>query len=319
MKGEIIEFRKKREFGDVLNITFQFLKMNFVHFFKMNMVIIIPFVLINLVIVKMMPFDEISRMAVVTSSGQKISNITALVAWIFLGFFVFILAIVSSMYQYVVLYRKHKGTNFGIAELWKGIIGGIWTMIKGYIGFAIVTIFSWFIVVLLSALIFTFFGMMGNFGGFLIGIFMIALASAFTYYSFTLSHIFVIRVFEPNTGFFSAIKRAFYLVKGKWWSCYGVSFLMGIIAFTVTSVVMLGVNLLFMLLGTFIPNGVIMLVSTVIQIFVLMLAFFLPVLASTFQYFALVEMKDATGLTEQVEKFGTISNNDENEDEKEDY
>jgi hypothetical protein len=60
-------------------------------------------------------------------------------------------------------------------------------------------------------------------------------------------------------------------------------------------------------------------VALIVETVTNMITAFLPTLATVFQYFALVEMKDATGLTEKVEKFGTTANSDENEDEKEDY
>ena len=312
MKDNQIEFRKKRDFGEVINATFTFITAHLIHFLSMQVLISLPFALIAIIIIKIFPVENLFFVGVFTQNiGQ---NILYILIYAVAGFSLLVF-LVSAVYQYIALYMK-KGTTFSITDLWQAILGEFWTMAKTYLFFFLGIIAVYLAIAVVAALVIS---VLGGFGGFLGGVLIFCGVIASIYYAMPLSFVFVIRSFEPEKTFFQAIKRANYLVKDNWWACFGLSFVMSIIQYILMAVLKIPFAVFGLADITQVNFTAVASVAVLIELVMRVITSFLPTLAGIFQYFSLVEMKDATGLTEKVEKFGTLANNDENEDEKEDF
>ncbi len=312
MKNNKIELRKKRDFGDVINVTFAFVKEHLVHFLSMYALISFPAALVAVIFISIFPAGDLFIAGNFSKNiGQ---NIIYILIYAMAGFSLLVF-LISAVYQYIALYMK-KGTNFSITDLWRAVLSEFWVITQTYLFFALGVVVVYAALALLAGLIISFFGVVG---GVLTGIMVFLSVIASMYFFVPLSYIFVIRSFEPEKTFWEAIKRANYLVKDNWWSCFGLSFVMGIIQYILVMVLKIPFAILGMADITQVNFNGVLSVALIIETITNMITSFLPTLAGVFQYFALVEMKDATGLTEKVEKFGTTANSDENEDEKEDY
>ena len=136
----------------------------------------------------------------------------------------------------------------------------------------------------------------------------------FMYLVFATSLTFFIRAYEKN-GFFEAVVRSFKLVKDKWWSTFGLVmilyFIMVVVSylFIVPWQVVSGVSMFHSLsTNTFEePSTSWKLITTVVfslQYMVQMVLAGLSNIGIAFQYFNLVEMKEAKGLMTQIETLG---------------
>ena len=310
MGNNKIEFRKKRDFGDVINATFTFLKAHLGHFFRMQLFISLPFALIAVIFISIFPARDL--FVVSDFSKNTGQNIFHIIVYAIAGLTVPIF-LVSGIYQYVDLYIK-KGTNFLVTDLWKAILGKFWSMTKMYFLFSITFTLLLIVIGLFVALIISNSGI--NFV--LIGLWYLFSGAVSLYFLVPLSFIFIIRSFEPEKTFWQIIKRSVYLVKGNWWSCFGTIIIMIFIQYILILIIQIPFTIFGMAITQANFMGVLSM-SGIVRTITIIVTLFLPILATIFQYFSLVEMKDAIGLNEQVEKFGTVANNDENEDEKEDY
>jgi hypothetical protein len=128
------------------------------------------------------------------------------------------------------------------------------------------------------------------------------------------SLIFIIRAYEKR-GFFESIERSFRLVQGKWWSTFGLIFVLYLIV-GVASYVFIIPMYVFMFVSAIhdVDSGV---VSEQGSGYAVMMTFFftlyylsqmvlyaLPNVGIAFQYFNLVERKEARGLMSQIENIG---------------
>ncbi len=312
MKNNKIELRKKRDFGDVINVTFAFVKEHFTHFLSMYVLISLPAALVAVIFISLFPASDLF---VAGNFSKNIGqNIIYILIYVMAGFSLLVF-LISAVYQYVALYMK-KGTNFSIIDLWKAVLSEFWRISQTYIFFMVGVVLVYLVMAFVAGFVMSFLGVVGSILGGII-LFLGILASI--YFFIPLSYIFVIRSFEPEKTFWQAIKRANYLVKDNWWACFGLSFVMGIIQYILVMLLKIPFAIFGMANVAQVNFTGVLSVALIVEMVTNMITAFLPTLATVFQYFALVEMKDATGLTEKVEKFGTISNSDENEDEKEDY
>jgi len=146
-----------------------------------------------------------------------------------------------------------------------------------------------------------FFGVLFLFGG----IFYLLVSVSLT---------FIIRANEKN-GFFEAMIRSFKLVQNKWWSTFGLVFIlymiMGVISYIplIPFYIVMVMNTLHNVnANTFEgPSASMEIWTTVfftIYYLLQMLLNTLPNVGIAFQYFNLVELKEAKGLMNEIETFG---------------
>ncbi len=312
MKNNKIELRRKRDFGDVINVTFAFVKEHFTHFLSMYILISLPAALVAVIFISIFPASDLF---VASNFSKNIGrNIIYILIYAIAGFSLLVF-LISAVYQYMALYMK-KGTNFSITDLWKAVLGEFWRISQTYIFFMLGFVLVYAVMAFVVGLMMSF---LGTVGGVLGGIILFLGILASIYFFVPLSYIFVVRSFEPEKTFMEAIKRANYLVKDNWWACFGLSFVMAIIQYIMVMVLKIPFAIFGMADVAQVNFSGVFSIALIVETVTNMITAFLPTLATIFQYFALVEMKDATGLTEKVEKFGTVANSDENEDEKEDY
>jgi hypothetical protein len=131
------------------------------------------------------------------------------------------------------------------------------------------------------------------------------------YLSVALSLFFIVRLVE-GTGFFGTISRCLRLTKGKWWSTFGMIFIMIALLYALLLGVRIVVGALVAgLHGAFLPTGQpgeALSMLTIIFALFFTLSFFLlypPLLLGlAFQYFNLVERRDGVGLRHLVDQLG---------------
>src|SRR5690606_16732252 len=116
-------------------------------------------------------------------------------------------------------------------------------------------------------------------------------------------------------GYFEAMTRSYKLIKEKWWSTFGLIMILYFIMMMTSYIFMITYYVLTLLctfhtieMGAF-QNPissikVIMIISFTLFYVVQMLLYTLPNVGIAFQYFNLVELKEARGLISQIDTVG---------------
>ena len=144
------------------------------------------------------------------------------------------------------------------------------------------------------------------------GVILIFVALIYLWVNFSL--IFIIRAVE-KVGFFSAVQRSFYLIRDKWWSTFGVIFVTGLVQSTISSLFLIPWYIGFVIRmmhtiqeSTFEePSMVSQLVNDLFFVLYFLVSFLLyaiPLVAISFQYFNLVELKESRGLLSKIDSLG---------------
>jgi hypothetical protein len=306
-----IELHQVRDFSRKMSATFEFLKQNFLPLGKSLVLIAGPAIFLS----TFFAGDFYAGMATsgVGNPAYMTEWVTSSGFWLqMLGIFAFtILAgvfIVSVINNYVKLYDEKKSNQIEVSEVWVRVRQTFFN----YLGTTILC----FLVLFVAYLAAIFLGILFAAAGQVMTVIAVILfMCGFFYLAFTLALVFPIRSFE-RINFFSALGRAFYLVNGKWWSTFGVIFITWLISYVMALV---------FLLPTYIIQGIREIHTTDFTSFdapvssgmrftyqilyslsfvVNFLGQSLPLLAAMFQYFNLVERKEARGLMSRIETFG---------------
>ena len=150
-----------------------------------------------------------------------------------------------------------------------------------------------------------------------------AIFVGFVYVVVSLSLLFI-RAHE-KIGFFEAMNRCFILIRDKWWSTFGLLIILSLIQSTIASMFLLPwyfnffMTMMHSLDGSPVqePSFIQELINNIFMTLYFVVSFLLyslPLIALAFQYFNLVELKEAKGLLSRIDSIGKpmeVSGNDE--------
>lgn len=292
MSEKRIELYKTRDFGEKINATIEYIRFNFSGLIKVVLILVLPLGIIASLLVKNI-FATFSGIAgnPNMSEVEQISQMGALGGN-------YMLSMVMSMVTYSFLIsaiftfiqRQDQGENTEPLEVIKESL----RYVPGLIGLMIIT------------------GILS-----MIGMFVFILPGI--YLAFALSISLPIYMFEKcDIG--TAFSKAFKLIRGKWWSTFGLLVVCGIIA-GVVSYVFLIPSYAIMFGDMFSspealqenPNAIFESFSswtnTVTMAFAMIgmyITYLIPIIALGFQYFNLSERIEGTGLKNQIQEFENL-------------
>ncbi|MDH5379897.1 MAG: hypothetical protein OEW75_03540 [Cyclobacteriaceae bacterium] len=310
-----IEFKKTRQFGDKISATFEFIKLNFKPLFTVLLNIAGPAILLSSVVYVMF-LNEISGLFSNIQSGVDFFTFDfglKIFLYMLLVSISYLLLVVSVL-EYINIYNEKKVSDISVAEVWDRVRK---SFVHAFFGsFFILLLFivlgvlsSMIFAVIVQVPVLSVFAVMG------LIIFFIYLVVAVSLFNNIL-----INERKGVSDFNEIIARCFYLVKGKWWSTFGILIISGIIVNILSTVlsIPLGASQLTEFF-TAIRNGessnsamydysLWELVYTGIAFIGQQLFYVITIVALSFQYFNLVERREAKGLVEQI---GGIESNSE--------
>ena len=312
---EAIEFRQVRDAGDVLNITFQFLRQNVVKLGKSLLFYVAPAMALTTALsttFQASMFDPDSLIGV---------NLGILGVVYFMGLLVSVMA-VTVVYGYIILYQDYGPDGFDLRDIWHvtkihyfRIFGTmLFLMFLFFVGYIGLVIPMALLIAAGSA-----FGGAGTIGAILVSIlFVFVFLAAIAYFAVILTLIFPMRMRE-SIGVWAAARRCFKLVKNNWWATCAVLF----VAFLVYVVLSIAIGLPYYILyfsGGFMTlegggppvTGLLVVLSMMASVGGALL-YSVPLTATAFQYFSLVERKDRTGLLERIDAMDAEANHDAGE------
>lgn len=322
-----IEFHRTRDFSRKLNATFEFIKQNFKSLGKSILFIAGPPVLVaSLLMGSLMSRFNVFATGAATNSGQfdGMQNYFMSVSfWLEIVLMLFFYTLssvmnVATVNNYLLLYGEKRTNKIEVSEVWDRVRATFWMYFRSMFLFMLLLIAA-YIVLLIPMFI------LAELSPFLIIIGFIFFFCGIIYLLFGASLTFIIRAYEKN-GFFEAVVRSFKLVKDKWWSTFGLV--------TVLYLIMLVVSYIF-IMPWYVVSAASALHSTstntlgesssswqLITVIVFTLYYLiqmilaaLPNIGVAFQYFNLVELKEAKGLMTQIETLGQPSGQAPSQDE----
>jgi hypothetical protein len=315
-----INFQRARDFSKKLNATFEFIRQNYKALGKSVLMIAGPPVLVGSVMAGsfMGEFFNFGRMA--QGNSDAISEYFLSVSFwtqLMLMFVFLIISFVIAMATincYLLIYDKKKTNKIEVSEVWEHVRYVFWPYLGTSVLFFVLFIIAYILLLIPVFILADISGVLVFFGIFLIvgGIIYLVFSSSLTYF---------IQLYEKK-NFFDALIRSFQLINnGKWWSTFGLIMILYLIMMTVSYVfiipyyAVLFTNTLHSAsTGTDLEFSSNFKIWTVV-FFTLyymaqMLMYSLPNVGIAFQYFNLVELKEAKGLMDQIDNLGQSSQSD---------
>lgn len=272
---EKIEFRKVRDFSALLNATFEFIRQNFKIIFKSTVFIVGPFILLAGVFGGLYQSTVLSFRAEMNPSGFVMPFF---LYFLFLTLAVLVLIVVN--YSIIDEYINSENENIEIENIWLRVKSNFWKIVLTGIGYS-----------------------------FVVAIATLLLIIPGIYLSVALCTIFMVRLFE-HKDFFESISRCTNIIKNNWWFTFGLIFVLGLIQgflgfifYVPTYIAMIFTALSgigYQQSGGGQPSSVLFIITSIISSFGLIF-YSISVVGIAFQYFNLVEKKEATGLMAKID------------------
>jgi hypothetical protein len=309
-----IEYHRARDFSRKMNATFEFIRQNFKPLSKSMLFIAGPPVLIASIIMATFLDDFIGlTRAAATSVGDTEAietyffsvNFWLQATLMFLLFLVSAIMSIATVNNYVLLYEEKRSNRIEPADVWARVRDTFWmyfsTTLIFFVLFIIVTTVMMIPVGLIAALspVMIFFAVIALY----CGIIYLMIGASLTY---------VIRAYEKK-GFFEALERSFKLVYNKWWSTFGLIFILYLIMLIASYTLMFAGSIISSAASLHTTSTEVneqvgwISISFVILIYLVqMFLGTLPNIGIAFQYFNLVELKEAKGLLGKIDTLGQV-------------
>jgi hypothetical protein len=270
-----IEFRISRDFGELLMITFAFIRQNFTLFSKSIVYISGPIMILYMIHtayfqMDIWDFNNLSRF----DDSFILHFLLSVIISFFLTSVITLVPI-----KFIQLYREKGARHFSITEVWLATQRQIFMMLFTQLGLGVIILFA-FIFLIIPGI----------------------------YASVVLSLVIIIRVLE-NKNFSQAISRSVELIKENWWFTLGFLLVMYLIVGIMSLVFQIPVYILLFVTAfqsadpTAIvgESGFLFSLSMAWSALATFLYAIFPV-GLVFHYFNLVEKKEAKGLKERIEQ-----------------
>lgn len=290
-----IDFRKKRDFGEILNVSFTFIRQNYQPIFKSLLFIAGPFVLVGSVLPGLLFSPSLG------SEEGSFSQVdfTQIIVNV-LSFIVGSVMAVGVVHEYMLLYEKNAGVPIKTGDVWKAVRKSFFRILLTGTGMVVLLggVFSFI----------TYMAFMAING--VIAFFLLTFAAV--YFSVIFSILLIVALCE-KVNFFQAIVRCFTLMQGSWWQTFALLFICGVVQGAMITVVFLPFSILgasedlFSTSSTtsFTSSLIFVALAGIVFILSVTLSFCLTLIVTGFQYFSLVEQKEATGLLKRIQNLGT--------------
>ncbi len=271
LKSKTIHFKEVRDFGQLINATFTFIRQNGRQLAKSLLYFAGPIILIAYIFMSLMVGHVFQ--AISANAAPGFSMIIYYLGLI-IGFIVAYAMILTILHSFIKIYVEEGRENTSTERVWE--------VAKSYFG----KIFGF---QLLTGLI-IFVGFMFFF---IPGI----------YFMVSLSLIFIAGMHE-NLNFSDAFSRSIELVKNNWWQTFALMLVINFIIGLISQIFILPPYIaIFVLAFSGITEQAIMIVVLaflLIYFFILIFLYAVPFIALSFQYFSLVEKTEGHDLMQRI-------------------
>jgi len=303
------EFEKSREFGDVIGDSFQFIVKNFKQIILGFGLFVAPLMILGGLFMATMWSSVMKMMMDPLSANPEMDS--SMVGGMF-GFYVFFGLASTVLYAFVYGFiQKYMEMDTPPKAM------DVWNLLPKYTAriflFIVVLILIYTgpivpIAILVGGLI----NGGGAVAGGLVALLIFLLVPLYIYVSVPITLAPFIYVHE-RTGIFEAIRRAFRLVKGKWWMSFAVLLVLVILASIVSYILAIPYYIIMFagMLGSSLSDsgtagsGTWTSISFMLMMLGSLLGSIYYIVGFVLHYFSLREQKEGTKLMERIESLGT--------------
>ena len=291
---EQVEFKKMREFGDIISDTFLFIRQNFVPLMKSFLCLAGLFILAGAIssIITQLQLASLNKgMAGIgrISSFDKLGDVALNYIFVIIFMILNYTAMYVSILSYIAVYIEKGNVAPTLAEVW------------GYFKYYFLRVMG------SGVLMSVFLGMA----------FMFCLIPGV--YVFPAFNLFFAIMILENGDFSHSFGRSFKLLSGEWWVTAGTLFIVYIIFYACTLFIQLP-SLVMTMAKAFTndPGNVnrpLIFISSISQ-YLSQIFMVIPIICSALIYFNLVERKENLGLLNRIGGFGQHKDNEHNDQEQ---
>ena len=308
-QNKYLELRQQRDFGEVLNATFEFITLNFSNFFKVIFTIVGPFFILATAILGLFGYRLLNKFIHIQRSfssrygpSEDLMNLSDGLLLIISGIVIMLglLILYLSIYGYIRKYLENKSDEIMVAEVLQfvkqNVLRFFWSILVLLFMFGIIIS----IVVLLAV------AAAGTLGGLIIFLIVIAIFAIFIYQSL----FFVIISFE-DVNPIEAILRGFQVISGNWWFTFGIAMVLGVLNMIINSIVQYSAMAIIGVIGYnsyddapswlirigFVSFGVLI---GIMYIFISSIT----LIKDAILYFSFIEKKESVGLLAKIHALG---------------
>ncbi|SMO85971.1 hypothetical protein SAMN06265379_11084 [Saccharicrinis carchari] len=280
MLNQKVELQKKREFGDVLNASFAFIKQEYkglgrVLLLYAGIPVLVQAILSTVYVdtsladaLRNLTNPEASQDVVRAMPGKAfLFNLINVIVQVFLS---------GLAYCYIVLYAKKGDQQVDIKEVWHKFT----SFFGAFLGYNILT-------------------------GLILVVAFLALILPGLYIMVPLSIILIVKVAEDQ-GYGASFSRCFYLIKNHWWQTFGLLIIASIILLILSSLFGVPAGIVAGTQGILNPDANLLSFPFMLTAFVSTIGTAIvtpiPAIILSFQYYSLVEHKDNTALLYKIDK-----------------
>ncbi|MEM8484140.1 MAG: hypothetical protein AAF564_01265 [Bacteroidota bacterium] len=307
---EQIEFRKQRDFGDVINVTFQFLRQNFSLLSKSLLFIVGPVALLG----GLSGVGYIDSLPTVLDDSEAVPDALSMglfglyyMLLIVMGLLASVLA-VTVVSSFMFLYQARGAGGFDFEDVWAKVKERLWDMAKTTM-LAVVLYMSSFVFMLAPMMIIALSTSSGAMMLAAVATFIgiIICIAIFFYFVVVIALLYPVRMFESSsTGV--TFSRSRFLLKDNYLNSFAV-LIVSAILMMILGMVFSAPNYAFAFVGglhslTDGEAGVVkypLMLLSVLGSIGSSLMYAVPVTAMNLQYFSLVEKKEQTGLMGRID------------------
>ncbi len=311
-----IELQRARDFSKKMNATFEFIRQNFKSLGKSILFIAGPSVLVGSLLIGSFMGEFLTLSQSMQSAGDPSAVADYFLSvsfWVqILLMFVFLIisfvVTIATINNYLIIYDEKKTNKIEVTEVWERVRNTFWLYLGSSMLFFIALIIAYVILLIPIVVLGAISGFLVFFGVliFIVGLFYLVISATLTFF---------IQSYEKK-NFFDAVVRSFRLVNnGKWWSTFGLVFILQLIM-GVSSYIFLIPYYIIIFTSSMhsVSTGNPMEFSDSMKIWTMvfftlyymaqMILYALPNVGIAFQYFNLVELKEARGLMSKIENLG---------------
>jgi hypothetical protein len=292
MEKAPINFKQKRDFGEVINATFSFLGQEFKPLGKVILLYVLPVLIVAAILnvfvgIEQQKYLNSFKAVDTTLASNPFSMLGNVYKYTFLILLIYLVALSAlrcTIYGYIKTYVEKGKDQFTTEDVWKEVR----RFILPVLGTSIVV-------------------------GLITGIGTLFCLLPGVYLGISLCLIYTIMIFEGK-GMGDAFSRSFGLTKQDWWVTLGIVFISYIIVYVISLILsipgmIMGVTSVFTSIRHFDQTSKLNFSTTyyIINSITSLLSYVLisiPFIAISFQYFSLVEQKERPSLQARIEQIG---------------
>jgi hypothetical protein len=312
-----IEYHKTRDFSNKMSATMEFVRQNFKALGKSILFIAGPPVLLASLLLGSF-FKNLMSSAFTLGRTDQADRLADMfntpTFWLQLVvMFVFIMvstiATIATINNYIILYEEKQSNKIEVAEVWERVRATFWMYMSTAILFTLLAIVVYVLMVVPIAFIGS-----GSGSVAFVMLFVFVLVIGMIYLVVSTSLLFIVRGYE-RIGFFQGLARSMSLVYGKWWSTFGLIMVLYLIVMVSSYVFMIPyyvVTFISAMHDTSVEGAsqsniamdTASMVFLTLYYLCQMILYTFPNVGIAFQYFNLVERKEARGLMAQIQTLG---------------